>query len=58
MHTYQIFVNGRKVRTTPSGKAAFKNFEFYKLGRPAQLPQGEKIESVQLIRDDGMIQEK
>jgi hypothetical protein len=32
MHTYQIFVDGRKVQTTRSGKAAFKDFEFYKLG--------------------------
>lgn len=58
-HTYQIYVNGRLAHTNRSGKVAFKNFESYKIGERFNYPDPDGIvRQVQLIRDDGMIQDK
>jgi hypothetical protein len=57
-HTYQIFVNDRLVHTNRSGKIAFANFAAYTVGEWFNYPKGERVEKVQLIRDDGMVQDK
>ena len=46
------------VHTNRSGKIAFKNFDSYKVGEWFNYPRGIKVERVQLIRDDGMVQDK
>jgi transposase len=57
-HTYQLFVNGRLIHRSRSGKDAFKNFDSYTPGDWFNYPAGERVRQVQLIRDDGMIQDK
>ena len=46
------------VKKYRSGKIAFHEFEFHNPGDWYNWPMGEKIVRVQLIRDDGMVQDK
>src|SRR5258708_33213587 len=57
-HTYQLFVNGRLIHRSRRGKDAFRNFDSYTPGDWFNYPAGERVRQVQLIRDDGMIQDK